>query len=242
MSSKEILIKKSPLTPTVLIAGGSGFLGIHLTEKLLLQDVRVVLVDSLRAESVGNLPKNPRFIFFDADINEAIPEKIKSVDYVIQVIADAGSSPTNAFGTKNLLDLTKKSDAKFLLVSPLNSNDETIRFAEALVQEYYKNQNVNGRIGRLLGESLKHKDLTILGDGTEKEYYLYVTDAVNGVVRSLFNSGTEGEVFSLVPEKPSAVLEIAYLVKGFADADLRVRSRNEKSRQETFIPPDTKNL
>ena len=261
MSSKEILIKKSSLTPTVLIAGGSGFLGIHLAEKLLLQDVRVVLVDTLQASVVGNLPKNPRFVFFDANINEAIPEKIKSADYVIQIIADADSSPTNAFGTKNLLDLTKKSDAKFLLVSPLNSNDETVRFAEALVQEYYKNQNMNvrivrlpgvygprmsleesGNLGRLLGESLKHKDLTIFGDGTEKEYYLYKTDAVSGLVKALFNSGTEGEVFSLVPEKPSAVLEIAYLVKGLADADLRVRSRNEKSRQETFIPPDTKNL
>ncbi|HLC93460.1 MAG TPA: NAD-dependent epimerase/dehydratase family protein, partial [Patescibacteria group bacterium] len=39
---RKNVIKKSVLSPTVLIAGGAGFIGSHLAEALLLQDVRVI--------------------------------------------------------------------------------------------------------------------------------------------------------------------------------------------------------
>lgn len=258
MSSKEILIKKSHLTPTVLIAG-AGFIGSHLAERLLVQNVRVVAVDTF-AKAKDSLLKNPKFIFFDADINEGLPDKIKSVDYVIDVSLD--SSLANAFGVKNLLELAKRSEAKFLLVTNLNgANNDAQRFAEALTQEYYKHSQVDARIvrlpnvygprmdlqeagnfGTILGQAIKHRDLIVEGDGTEKEYYLYVSDAVDGLAKALFGGHTEGEVFSLVPDEPSAALEVAYLVKNLADAGLKVKFTGKDRSRITPDTPDTKNL
>ncbi|MEZ6255475.1 MAG: NAD-dependent epimerase/dehydratase family protein [Patescibacteria group bacterium] len=44
------VIKKTALTPTVLISGGTGFLGARLAETLLEQNSRVVVVDLLSKE------------------------------------------------------------------------------------------------------------------------------------------------------------------------------------------------
>jgi len=261
MPSKEIVIKKSRLTPTVLIAGG-GFIGSHLAEKLLLQDARVVLVDSLQNEKelfLKNLSRNPKFVFFDADISEELPEKIKSVDYV--VYAGLDSHLSNAFSVKNLLELTKKSEAKFLLVSSMASkNDEAYRFAEALTREYFESGGVDARIVRLpfvygprmgldeagvlgqaLSNAIKHRDLKLDGEEAEEGYYLYVSDATDGLAKALFNSGTEGEVFSLVPPDTTTGIELGYLVKGLADAGLKVDFTG-KGGLDAHESPDTKNL
>jgi len=40
-------ITKNPQLPVALIAGGAGFIGSHLSEYLLSQGLRVVVVDSL---------------------------------------------------------------------------------------------------------------------------------------------------------------------------------------------------
>ena len=292
------IIKKSVLTPTILVAGGAGFLGSHLVETLLQKECRIIVLDNFKTGKhsyVDNLISNPKFALYDVDINAGIPPEIESVDYIFQLAGleeprsevSLDSLLTNAVGTKNLLDLAQRSSAKFVLassiyvyqgmMSQLNisqyfgktafeegkySLNEAKRYAEALVWEYHKKNDTDVRVVRLpeiygprmdidaggvlvnLIKDLKeNRDLTIFGEGSEKEYYLYVNDAVSGLVKSVFNDRTKGKIYSLIGSDPYSPLEIAFLLKSLGNRELKVEF---KSKEITIEPkrvlPDTANL
>ncbi len=292
MAIKEQVIKKSALSPTVLIAGGAGFIGSHLSQALLQRDARVIVLDNFKTGKdvyINSLLENPKFAVFDTDINEGLPKNIQSVDYIIHLAGvesylythDAVSLDsllTSTLGTKNLLDLAHKSEAKFLLVSSVDvlqaqpspidldsyfgetleeekrySLSEAKRFAEALVWEYYKNNQTDvriarlpevygprmnlastGNLGHLLKNLLENKSLEVYGDGTEREYYLHISDAISGLIKSLFNKGTDGKIFTLAPEEPHAVLEIAYLLKSVADGRTQIDFKRKGTGESFF--------
>lgn len=112
-----------------LIAGGAGFIGSHLVEKLLKNtDNRVVVVDDLSTGSEKNIKKYkklPNFTFVNADIchyNDSY-----KYDRIINLACPASpvhyqTSPiqtmiTNVQGTYNLLGLAYLKGARFLQAS-----------------------------------------------------------------------------------------------------------------------------
>jgi len=283
------VIKKTPMAPTALIAGGAGFLGSALAETLLLKDARVIVIDNFKTGKksyVDKLLSNDKFALYDCDISKGLPPEIESVDYVFHLAAidphtyssekvDFDTLLTNAVGTKFLLELAHNSEGKFLLASSVNvyrgaisplsldqyfgqtpyeekeySINEAKRFAEALAWEFYKKYDADIRIARLpeiygpfmnldscgnLGQMLKDmstgKDLEIVGEGDEKEFYLYVSDAVSGLVKSLFNKNTSGKIYTLVGNEAATTLELAYTLKSIANTDLKL---DFKSKPKTF--------
>ena len=298
---KQNKIKKSALAPTILIAGGAGFIGSHLAEILLQKEARVIVLDNFTTGKdiyISHLLQNSRFALYDVDINQGMPEEIESVDYIFHLAGleeylyskdevTLDSLLTNAVGTKQLLDLANKSDAKFLLASTIDvyggmmsqlsldtyygkteveekkySFAEAKRFAEALVWEYYKKNNTDVRIvrlpevygprmslsstgvlGRFLKDLIENKNLTIHGDGTQKEFYVYINDVVSGMVKALFFEKTAGRIFSLVPREPASVLETAFLVRSLADRQVDVKFVGEASPgTKKIFEPDLYNL
>lgn len=273
-------IQKSDSLPTILIAGGAGFLGARLAEKLLKTQCRVVVVDNLttgKKSLLQPLLSHPRFLFVEANINQELPPEVGSVNYIFHLAASelylAGRRDvsldallTNALGTKNLLSLAKKSGAKFLLASSIDvyqgllssenlknyfgattaqerqfSHAEAKRFAEALVWESFEKDKIDARIvrlgeiygpqmdlssagtlGRLLKDLFAKKDLTVYGEGLEKEYYAHVTDVVEGLIKATFQKGTEGKIYLLTNLPPTTPLELVYLLKELSGKDLRV--------------------
>jgi nucleoside-diphosphate-sugar epimerase len=142
---------------------------------------------------------------------------------------------------------------------------EAKRYAEALVWEYYKkhesdvrivrvpeiygprmNLVASGNLGRLLSELISGRDLTVYGEGVEKEFYLYIDDVVSGVLKAMYTDKTKGSIFSLVPNEPVSVLEMAYMVKGVADSGVRVKFHDGQSdgyfKPGVLKMPDTFNL
>lgn len=295
--SESNLIKKSALSPTVLIVGGAGFIGSHLSEALLKKDARVIVLDNFSTGKdiyVHNLLDNPKFALFNVDINKGLPKEIQSVDYVFQLAGletylfdkddlTLDSLLTNALGIKNILDFVKKSEAKMLLgstidiykglISPITlenyfgqtpeeekkySLTEAKRYAEALVWEYYKQHNIDVRIARLpevygprmnldssgsLGFLIRclveNNDLVVYGDGVEKEFYVYISDAIAGLVKALFSEGTKGKIYTFTDSESHSVLEITYLVKSLANSEARVVFQpkpNVIQAQEPRIP------
>jgi len=298
MPKKEV-IKKSALAPTILIAGGAGFIGAHLAEKILQKEARVIALDNFstgKKNHVEHLLSNSKFALFDTDINKGFPSEIQSVDYVVHLAGleayrqnknniDLDTLLTNSLGTKNLLDLAKKSSAKFLLVSSIDVYQgqlssinlakyfgktvaeenkyelvEAKRFAEALVGEFYKRHSLNARIVRLpeiygpqmdldacstLGLFIKELTqsknyLTIPGDGTQKEYYLYIDDAVTGISKALFDKNTEGNIYTLT-QNPQSILETAFLMRSVANKQIHIKYTTETNEllRESRIPSDT---
>ena len=139
---------------------------------------------------------------------------------------------------------------------------EAKRFAEAMVWEYHKKHDVDTRIVRLpevygprmdlsssgfLGGYIKSviegSSIEIYGDGVEKEYFLYISDVISGIIRSQFEEDTKGKIFSLISESPVSALELAYLVRSVADSKLSIQFRDGLSNiVEGPAVPDIVNL
>lgn len=117
----------------VLVAGGAGFLGSHLCDKLHACGYQVVCLDSLRTGSLENLSHllgRPGFSFVEADITDPLPKTLERRRDIARVfnLASAASPPhyqadpehtllTNVLGTQRLLRLAEIWDARFVQAS-----------------------------------------------------------------------------------------------------------------------------
>jgi len=113
----------------VVVAGGAGFLGSHLGDRLIERGDEVICVDDLstgRAENVEHLVTHERFTFVRADVSVEVPVEVP-VDAVCN-LASPASPPaylarpmetlaTGSEGTRRLLELAERHGARFLLAS-----------------------------------------------------------------------------------------------------------------------------
>lgn len=121
---------------TALVAGGAGFIGSHLCEKLLEENFKVICVDNLITGDKGNIKNlslNPNFTFVNKDITKLDKDFEKEkIDYIFHLASPASpnkKSPrsyinfpietllANSAGTLRLLKLAKISKSKFLYAS-----------------------------------------------------------------------------------------------------------------------------
>ncbi|MEA2020205.1 MAG: NAD-dependent epimerase/dehydratase family protein [Patescibacteria group bacterium] len=269
---RKKLQKIGKLHPRALIAGGAGYLGTHLSKVLLNSGFEVWVLDDFssgKSEAFSALCSNENFHFWTADINKNFPEEVEesSIDFIFHFarleLRDKRSSQplstliTNATGTKNLLDLAKRKSARFLLGSsigvgrnfPENSSSnpllEAKRFAEALVEEYRDEFNLNARVvrlaevygpgmdfsssgslGRMIKELLEKQEITVYGEGLRKEYYVYIDDAVNGVCAAMFSQPQGNWRFVVAPLEPITTLELAYKIRDASALRIKITFTN----------------
>ena len=129
----------------ILIAGGAGFIGSHLCERILKDDHEVFCVDNLLTGNKKNITgllknkqslllRNKKFHFIKWDIIKDLPEEIKKQNFgaIFHLASPASPNPesplsylrypietllANSLGTLNLLNLAQKNKAKFLFAS-----------------------------------------------------------------------------------------------------------------------------
>ena len=115
----------------VVVAGGAGFLGSHLCDRLLARGDTVVCLDDLSTgtrENVAHLQGHARFSLLVTDVSEKVElEDASKVDAVCN-LASPASPPaylTRPFdtlavgseGTRRLLELAREHGARFLMAS-----------------------------------------------------------------------------------------------------------------------------
>lgn len=122
---------------TFLVAGGAGFIGSHLCEKLLTKG-KVICIDNFITSDKKNLEellRNKDFQFIEKDLIEPlddIEDKLADVGSIFHLASPASpnrKSPrsyinfpietllVNSEGTHNLLELARKNKARFLFAS-----------------------------------------------------------------------------------------------------------------------------
>ena len=114
---------------TAVVTGGAGFLGSHLSDRLLAEGFRVIAIDNLITGNIDNiehLAGSPDFKFIRHNVSEYIFVP-GPVDYVFHFASPASPIdylehpiPTlkvGALGTHNTLGLAKDKGATFLLAS-----------------------------------------------------------------------------------------------------------------------------
>jgi nucleoside-diphosphate-sugar epimerase len=117
----------------VLVAGGAGFLGSHLCDRLLERGDQVVCIDDFstgRRANIAHVASHPRFEVLEHDVSrpdviERIPDR--SFDLVMH-LASPASPPAylarpiatldaGSLATRHLLDLSRRCGARFFLAS-----------------------------------------------------------------------------------------------------------------------------
>jgi dTDP-glucose 4,6-dehydratase len=114
---------------TVVVTGGSGFLGSHLCDLMLSEGFKVICIDNLltgNIENISHLFGNENFSFIKHDITNYIyvPER---VDYILHFASPASpidylklpiqTLKVGSLGTHKVLGLAKEKKARILLAS-----------------------------------------------------------------------------------------------------------------------------
>ncbi len=115
--------------PTSVVTGGAGFLGSHLSDRLLSEGHRVIAVDNLLTgskDNVAHLADNPDFDLVEHNVTQYISIE-EPVDYVFHFASPASpmdylelpiqTLKVGSLGTHNALGLAKDKDATFVLAS-----------------------------------------------------------------------------------------------------------------------------
>jgi len=208
----------------VLVTGSKGFIAHHIIKRLMNDEV-----ENIYCYPHGII--NPDWILYEREFYEiynfaGTPSPSKYMNNKLRTLR------TNTIGLNNLLMLAHNNNARFFQASTVsvygntelkmmelfnygNVNqisskscyEEGKRCAEAFCINYYMEQNVEVRIGRLgdtygpnmsldhggvittfIKQALQNKDITIFGDGGATRTYCYIDDTVEGIMR-LMNSG-----------------------------------------------------
>src|SRR5579863_1523049 len=224
----------------VLVAGAAGFLGSHLTDALLRQGHQVLGVDNLCTGSLENLKHletESRFAFCEQDI--CAPFDPKHVDYVFSFASPASPEDymrlgietllTGSVGTRNLLEIAKKYNAKFLHAStsecygdpeqhpqteeywghvnpigPRSVYDEAKRFSEAMVMAYHRYEKVDTRLVRIFntyGPRLQMKDGRVISN--------LLTQALRGDDLTIYGDGSQTRSFCYVSDEIDGILRLS---------------------------------
>lgn len=191
----------------------------------------MVCVDNLstgRAQNIEHLIDHPSFSFLEADITRPLSDWVSSTDRFDAVLDFASPASPSDFatmpleilavgstGTRNLLDLAHRDDARFFLAStsevygdplvhpqpetywgnvssigPRSCYDEAKRFSEALTMAYHRNRGVDVRIARIFntyGERMRPLDGRVVNT--------FVVQALRNEAITVFGDGLQTRSF-----------------------------------------------
>jgi len=150
-------MSSKPSNPTSVVTGGAGFLGSHLTDRLLSEGHRVIGIDNFITGSTANIEhlagnENYRFIRHDVSNYIFLPG---DVHYVFHFASPASPIdylehpiPTlkvGSLGTHNALGLAKAKNATFLLASTSECYGDPLIHPQR--EDYWGNVNPIGPRG-----------------------------------------------------------------------------------------------
>jgi dTDP-glucose 4,6-dehydratase len=151
------MFEKKSDKKTAVVTGGAGFLGSHLSDRLLAEGFRVIAIDNLitgNTDNIEHLAGSPDFKFIRHNVSEYIFVP-GPVDYVFHFASPASPIdylehpiPTlkvGALGTHNTLGLAKDKGATFLLASTSECYGDPLEHPQS--EDYWGNVNPIGPRG-----------------------------------------------------------------------------------------------
>ena len=121
------------MTKNIIITGGAGFIGYHLSEKLLKKNFKIIIIDNLSRGKYDNdlkkLLKNKNIKFIRFDLTKKLKINIQNPDYIFHLAGSVGveniyknafnSLSNNILTLKNIIDYNNnlKKKAKLIIFS-----------------------------------------------------------------------------------------------------------------------------
>ncbi|MBU0472816.1 MAG: SDR family oxidoreductase [Bacteroidetes bacterium] len=142
---------------TAVVTGGAGFLGSHLCDKLISNNINVICIDNLLTGSFNNIShlfENEQFKFVKHDVTNFI-HVAENIDYVLHFASPASpidylklpiqTLKVGSLGTHNALGLAKAKNATFLLASTSEVYGDPLVHPQS--EDYWGNVNPIGPRG-----------------------------------------------------------------------------------------------
>lgn len=231
--NKKNSILLSRNAPVALVVGAAGFLGSHLCDKLLEKGIQVVGVDDLQDGRKDNLRKatEDRKFHLVIESPDRVELDLPRLDYLFLL-------PAGWRNLEKILELFKKTGGRCLLVSSIELYEggvhgedlKWLKNAEVRIANFSEINKLNARIlrlGSVFGPRMDFKandPLTeliqqSLNDELQKDYHLefssraiYIADAVDLMVRTMFAGNTAQKIFDGVATTPVKVSEIKQIL------------------------------
>src|SRR5258705_5767995 len=144
--------------PVSVVTGGDGFLGLHLSDRLLAEGHRFIAIDNLitgNTANIGHLARNENYHFIKHNVSSFIFLPEEKIDYVFHFASPASPIdylelpiPTlkvGALGTHNALGLAKAKKASFILASTSETYGDPLVHPQK--EDYWGNVNPIGPRG-----------------------------------------------------------------------------------------------
>jgi dTDP-glucose 4,6-dehydratase len=144
--------------PVSVVTGGAGFLGSHLSDRLLAEGHRVIAIDNLitgNTANIGHLAGTENFQFIKHNVSNFIFLPEEKIDYVFHFASPASPIdylelpiPTlkvGALGTHNTLGLAKDKKATLILASTSEVYGDPLEHPQK--EDYWGNVNPIGPRG-----------------------------------------------------------------------------------------------
>jgi dTDP-glucose 4,6-dehydratase len=141
----------------VLITGGAGFLGSHLSDRFIKEGFEVIVMDNLitgNADNISHLFGNPDFTFINHDVTNFIHVEGK-LDYILHFASPASpidylempiqTLKVGSLGTHKALGLAKAKNATFVLASTSEVYGDPLVHPQT--EDYWGNVNPIGDRG-----------------------------------------------------------------------------------------------
>ena len=221
-----------------VISGAAGFIGSHLCDRLVEKGHAIVALDNLitgARENIEHLLDRPAFEFYEHDVCQPVEiagpvdrvfhlaSLASPVDYLEHPLETLESGST---GTRNMLELARRHNARFLLTStsecygdPLqhpqsetywgNVNpvglrscyDESKRYAEALTMAYHRVHGLRTNIARIFNT---YGPRMALNDG--RVVPAFIDQALSGARLTVFGDGSQTRSFCYVSDLVTGLL------------------------------------
>src|SRR3989344_4104343 len=190
---------------SVLITGGAGFIGSHLSDFLLKNGFKVICMDNFitgNKKNIGHLSGNKNFSFISHDVTEHIEIK-DNLDFVLHFASPASPDDyqkipiqtlkVGSLGTHNTLGLALAKKAKYMLASTSEVYGDPL--VNPQPETYWGNVNPIGPRGCY----------------DEAKRFCYVSDLVEGLYSLMLSS--INEPVNLGNPEEHTILEFAEIIK-----------------------------
>ena len=241
---------------SILVTGGSGFIGSHVVDKLIDNNLNVKVFD-IRKSHRGDV----EFIKGDITSFEELNAAMRDVEYVFHIAALSNINKVaedplkavdlNIMSTVKVLEAARNSQVKRVIYASSYFVDNgkghlyttTKTASEMLCKDYYSLYGLPCTIlrygtaygPRSRGEDvvsifvkkvLYHQPLTIHGNGNQSRNFIYVEDLAEGNVAAL-KDVAKNETYNLEGLRPITVREVAETVKKLI-GDVKIEYKEER--------------
>lgn len=189
-------------------------------------------------------PASPKF--YQADSIGTIWVNTRGTYHLLELARVKGakflySSTSEAYGDPEVHPQPESYRGNVNTWGPRACYDEAKRLGEVFCYEYYTKHSVPVKVARIFNtyssglrnddgrvisnfviQALTGQDITVYGDGSQTRSFCYVDDNIRGLQKMMETEEANGEIINIGNPTEYTVLEVAHLVKKFAQSDSKL--------------------